>query len=404
MRLSLRPLLSKQFRNIPRGVVALGLVSMLMDASSEMILSLLPVYLVSVLGASTLAIGVIEGVAEATASISKIFAGVLSDAIGKRKLLAVIGYGLAALTKPVFPLAQTVGWIVGARFVDRVGKGIRGAPRDALLSDLTPPAARGASFGLRQALDTLGAFLGPLAAIGLMLLTMDNYKFVFWAASVPAFLSVALLMFMVHEPAKPAAEIAKGRKFARKNLVTLSPAFWVVAIVASVGTLARFSEAFLILRAQHAGLDAAWMPLVFVIMNIVYAFVVYPVGILSDRIGRRGLLAVGYAVLVAADIVLARADSLWGVFAGIVLWGAHMGFTQGLFSAMVADTARADQRGTAFGVFYFVTGLAQLAASVLAGWLWKISGPSATFTAGSLFAAVTLAGLMFLNHRAARNP
>ncbi|MDD5587401.1 MAG: MFS transporter [Alphaproteobacteria bacterium] len=397
-----RSLFTKYFREIPRGVWALGLVSMLMDTSSEMIFSLLPVYLVSVMGASTLALGFIEGIAEATASISKIFSGMLSDAIGRRKPLAVAGYGLAALTKPVFALAPAVGWIVGARFADRLGKGIRGAPRDALLGELTPPEARGASYGLRQSLDTIGAFLGPLAAIGLMLASMNNFRLVFWIAAVPAAASVALLLFAVKEPVKPKADERQNQTFKIKNLMALSPAFWIVVGIGSLGTLARFSEAFLILRAQHAGLGNAYLPVVFVVMNIVYALIAYPAGILSDRIGRRGLLGCEYAVHMLADIVLARAGSLWAVFAGIVLWGAHMGLTQGLFSAMVADTAKAEQRGTAFGLFYFVTGLALLAASVLAGWLWNISGPDATFYAGGLFAAVTLGGMLFLNHRDAR--
>ncbi|MDD5586560.1 MAG: MFS transporter, partial [Alphaproteobacteria bacterium] len=324
MPLPFRVFFTKQFRTIPRGVWALGLVSMLMDTSSEMIFSLLPVFLVSSLGASALAVGIIEGIAEATASITKIFSGVISDFLGKRKALAVIGYGLAALTKPVFALAQTVGWVVGARFVDRVGKGIRGAPRDALLSDLTPPGTRGAAYGLRQSLDTVGAFLGPLAAIGLMLILHDNFRLVFWVAAVPAFASVALLIFAVKEPEKPKTEEKRNGAFNLKNLLTLNPAFWGVIVIATLGTLARFSEAFLVLRAQSGGLDVAFLPLVFVAMNVVYAFISTPAGILSDRIGRKGLLAAGYAILIVADLVLARAGSLFGVFAGILLWGAHM--------------------------------------------------------------------------------
>jgi len=394
--LPFRSLFSGQMRAIPHGVWVLGIVSMLMDTSSEMILSLLPVYLTSVLGVSALTIGVIEGIAEATASMSKIFSGIVSDVIRKRKILAVIGYGLAAITKPVFPLAQSIEWIVGARFVDRVGKGIRGAPRDALVGDLTPPETRGAAFGLRQALDTMGAFLGPLAAIVLMLVTADNYKLVFWAAVLPAFAALALLIFAVKEPKTGSALDGKA-KFSLKLLFSLGPLFWGMVFIAAMGTLARFSEAFLLLRARQAGLDAAYMPMVFVVMNIVYALVVYPVGIISDRIGRRGLLAAGYALLALADVVLALAGGIWAVFLGIVIWGLHMGMTQGLFSALVADTTEPEQRGTAFGIYNFVTGASLLAASVIAGWLWDKGGYAAAFFAGGAFALATIAGIFAIN-------
>lgn len=388
-----------QLKKVPRGVWALGFVSMLMDTSSEMVLSLLPVYLVTVLGASTLSVGIIEGIAEATASLSKIFSGVISDAIGKRKILTVIGYGLSAVTKPIFPLARSIEWIIAARFIDRVGKGIRGAPRDALMGDLTPPEVRGASFGLRQSLDTFGAFLGPLLAIGLMIFTADNYKFVFWVAAIPAFAAVALLVFMVEEPQKKENSKAGNNKFEWKKLGSLELMFWIVVVMASVGTLARFSEAFLILRAQSVGLGAAWMPMVFVVMNLVYAFIATPVGILSDKLGRKGLLALGYFVLLLADAVLAFASTIATVFVGIVLWGVHMGMSQGLFSAMVADTAKSEQRGTAFGIYNFATGISLLIASVIAGWLWDIAGPKATFAAGGIFASVTFAGIILLGAR-----
>ncbi|MDE2376628.1 MFS transporter [Bradyrhizobium sp.] len=388
---------------IPRGVWVLGFVSMLMDVSSEMIHALLPVYLITVLGTSTMTVGLIEGIAEATASITKIFSGALSDWLGRRKLLAALGYGLAACTKPLFPLAPDAGWLVAARFIDRVGKGIRGAPRDALVADLAPPELRGASFGLRQSLDTVGAFVGPLLAIGLMWWTADNFRSVFWLAVLPAFLSLALILFAVDEP-----EHRDGREAARNplNLAAmrqLGSVYWRVVAVGIVFTLARFSEAFLILRAQNVGLHAMWVPAVLVVMNIVYALSAYPVGVLSDRINRRGLLALGLAFLAGADLALALVPSLAGTALGVVLWGLHMGFTQGLFATLVADTAPPSLRGTAFGYFNLFTGLATLAASVIAGALWDAHGPAGTFLAGLGFTLIALAGLLAIGNGIAQS-
>lgn len=386
---------STALRGLPRGIWALGFVSMFMDLSSEMIHALLPVYLVTVLGASTLTVGLIEGLAEATAMITKIFSGALSDWLGRRKLLAAIGYGLAAFTKPIFPLATTIEWIVSARLLDRVGKGVRGAPRDALVADLAPPSLRGASFGLRQSLDTIGAFLGPLAAIALMLLTSDNYAAVFWIAVVPAFIAFGLMVFGVKEPeraivaaARPKPQFADARR--------LSAAFWAVVAVSVVLTLARFSEAFLVLRAQNVGLSIAIVPVVMVVMNIVYALAAYPAGVLSDRFGRQGVLVIGVATLVVADLLLAFATSVPILLLGVVFWGLHMGLTQGLLATLVADTAPADLRGTAFGVFNLASGVAMLIASVVAGALWDVYGPVATFLAGAAFTAIALVGLLGL--------
>jgi len=379
---------------ISRGVWVLGFVSMLMDISSEMIHALLPVYLVTVLGASMLTVGFIEGIAEATASITKIFSGALSDWLGKRKLLAAIGYGLAAFTKPVFPLAPTVGWLVAARFVDRIGKGIRGAPRDALISDISPVEVRGASFGLRQSLDTVGAFVGPLLAIGLMWWTADNFKAVFWIAVVPAFLSLALILFAVEEPARPPGIGQAENPLSVEAIKRLGPLYWRVVTVGVVFTLARFSEAFLILRAQNVGLSVMWVPAVLVGMNVAYALSAYPAGVLSDRINRTGLLALGLVFLAAADLALALVPNLAGLALGVVLWGLHMGLTQGLLSALVADAAPPNLRGTAFGYFNLFTGLALLAASVIAGALWDAYGPAGTFLAGLGFALVSLVGLL----------
>ncbi|QQO36219.1 MFS transporter [Bradyrhizobium diazoefficiens] len=379
---------------LPRGIWVLGFVSMLMDISSEMIHALLPVYLVTVLGASTLTVGFIEGVAEATASITKIFSGALSDWLGRRKLLAALGYGLAALTKPLFPLAPSVGWLVAARFIDRVGKGIRGAPRDALIADISPIGLRGASFGLRQSLDTVGAFVGPLAAIGLMWWTADHFATVFWVAVVPAFLSFGLIAFAVKEPEPDASREPAKNPLNTAAMRQLGPVYWRVVAVGIIFTLARFSEAFLILRAQNIGLNAMWVPAVLVLMNITYALSAYPAGVLSDRINRTALLALGLVFLAGADLVLALLPSLSGLALGIVLWGLHMGLTQGLLSALVADTAPPNLRGTAFGYFNLFTGLALLAASVIAGALWDAYGPAVTFLAGLGFALVALVGLL----------
>jgi MFS family permease len=379
-------------KQIPAGVWILGFVSMLMDISSEVIHSLLPMFMVTTLGASVFVVGLLEGLAESTALIVKVFSGTLSDYLGRRKGLAVFGYALGALTKPLFAIAPTAGVVLTARLLDRVGKGVRGAPRDALVADLTPAHLRGAAFGLRQSLDTVGAFLGPLLAVGLMLLWANDFRAVFWVAVVPGLASVALLAFGLREPAHAQAG-KRTNPIRRQNLRRLSPSYWWVVGVGASFTLARFSEAFLVLRARDGGVPIALVPLVMVAMNLVYALSAYPFGKLSDRISHRSLLALGLAVLIAADIVLATNDH-WGVvLAGVALWGVHMGITQGLLATMVADTAPADLRGTAYGFFNLVSGLAMLAASVLAGFLWDRLGASATFYAGAGFCLLALVGL-----------
>jgi MFS family permease len=382
-------------------VWALGFVSLFMDVSSEMIHALLPIYLVTVLGASMLTIGLIEGVAEAVAMIVKVFSGTLSDWLGKRKMLAALGYGLAAFTKPIFPLATGIGWIVTARFIDRIGKGIRDAPRDALIADLTPAELRGAGYGLRQSLDTVGAFLGPLAAIVLMALTMNSFTTVFWIAVIPAFLSFGLILFVVEEPArKTETDVGKPR-LRLADAGRLPAAYWAVVAVATVLTLARFSEAFLVLRAQNVGMPIALVPVVMVVMNIFYALAAYPAGAVSDRFGRGRVIALGVVLLIVADLLLAFAGNVAIVLIGVVFWGLHMGLTQGLLAALVADTAPEDLRGTAFGLFNFAGGLAMLAASVIAGVLWDQFGPTGTFLAGAGFTALALVGLALVSlHRA----
>jgi MFS family permease len=382
----------KYSRQVPVSIWALGFVSMLMDISSEMIHSLLPVFMVSVLGASALTVGLIEGVAEATALVVKVFSGTLSDYIGKRKALAVIGYGLGALAKPLFAIASSTGMVFTARFLDRVGKGIRGAPRDALVADLAPPQVRGAAYGLRQSLDTVGAFTGPLLAMGLMLLWSNDFRAVFWVAVIPGFLAVALLLVGVQEPQLQRRD-RRINPIQWRELKRLSEAYWRVVAIGAIFTLARFSEAFLVLRALQGGLPVAWVPMVLVAMNLVYAASAYPLGRLSDRVSHAKLLALGLAVLIAADLVLAYGNSWHVVFSGVALWGLHMGLTQGLLATMVADTAPTDMRGTAFGFFNLLSGAAMLIASVLAGLLWDHLGASYTFIAGSVFCALGLVGI-----------
>ncbi len=378
---------------LPAGVWALGLASLFMDASSELIHSLLPIYITTVLGASMATLGVIEGVAESTASIVKVFSGMLSDYLGRRKLLAVLGYTLAAVTKPVFPLASSIGWVVAARFVDRVGKGIRGAPRDALLAEIAPPESRGAAFGLRQSLDSVGAFIGPLLAMGCLAWFANNIRPALWVAVIPACITVALIVLAVHEPEGAARRPARS-PIARVELRQLGRAYWLVVALASAMTLARFSEAFLIMRAQHAGLAIALVPLVLVVMNIVYSASAYPAGWAADRMSHRALLVAGLLVLVAADLVLALSSAPIGVFIGVALWGLHMGLTQGLLTKLVADTAPQALLGTAFGLFNLAIGLVLFLASLIAGQLWERLGVSAPFFAGALFAGIAAVGML----------
>jgi MFS family permease len=344
------------------------------------------------------AVGVVEGIAEATASVLKLFSGALSDRLGRRKPLVVLGYALAALSKPLFPLAGSVALVAGARFMDRVGKGVRGAPRDALIADVTPPAQHGAAYGLRQALDTVGAILGPLAAIGLMFLLLDDVRAVLWIAVLPAMLSVVVLLLFVKETS---GKNPKANPVSFRAAGGLGKRYWAIVALGAVLTLARFSEAFLILRAEQLGLALALVPLALVVMNLVYTAIAYPAGLAADRGASKALLVLGLAALIAADLLIASFTSLAWFFAGVVLWGAHMGLTQGLLSALVAGEAPAELRGTAFGVFHVVSGGALLAASVLAGWLWSAYGAAATFYAGAAFTAVALAGLLIVTRRTA---
>jgi len=365
-----------------------------MDISSELIHSLLPVFMVTTLGASMVTVGFIEGAAEATAAVVKVFSGALSDYLGKRKFLMILGYALAAFTKPIFPLATSVGWVFTARFVDRIGKGIRGAPRDALLADLAPVNMRGAAYGLRQALDSVGAFVGPLLAVVLMIWLVNDIRTVLWLAAVPAFIAVALLLIYVREPERADSDDFTRTPLSAADARRLPLRFWLVVLLGAVFTLARFSEAFLVLRAQDVGLEFAYVPVVMIVMNVFYAGAAYPAGAAADRISQRTLLLLGLVFLIAADFVLAFAESPSIVFAGAALWGLHMALTQGLLSKLVADTVPAELLGTSFGIFHLVSGGALLLASVIAGSLWSVYGATATFLAGAAFAMVAAMGLL----------
>ena len=365
-----------------------------MDVSSEIVHSLLPLFLTTTLGLSVVFVGLVDGIAESTASIVKLFSGYISDRMKRRKPLILIGYGLGALTKPFFPLAGGLAMVLGARFADRIGKGIRGAPRDALIADVTPEAIRGRAYGLRQSLDTTGAFFGPLLAIGLMILFASNMRAVFWVAVVPAGLAVLLIIFAVKDPAGEAVDKKARAPIRFADVARLDTAFWRVVAIGAVFTLARFSEAFLILKASADGLSLAHVPLVLVVMNLVYALGAYPAGALSDTFRTSRLLLLGAITLVAADLSLAFSSGLTGTFLGIALWGLHLALTQGLFAKLVAKHAPTELRGSAFGLFNLVTGAALLVASVVAGLLWDYAGPAATFLVGASFAAV--AGLMLL--------
>jgi len=388
------------YRTLPRSIWVLGLGSLFMDMSSELVHSLLPIFMATVLGASMMTIGFIEGVAEATAAITKVFSGAISDFLKRRKRLVVFGYALSALTKPVFPLATTIEWVFAARFVDRIGKGIRGAPRDALVADIVPRQLRGAAYGLRQALDTVGAFLGPLLAVVLMAWLANNIKAVLWVAVLPAFVAVTLLAVAVREPARATHGEGAANHFTIADVKRLRLRYWLVVTLGAVFTLARFSEAFLILRAQDVGLAVGYVPLIMIVMNVVYALFAYPAGAAADRMSARMLLIAGLAVLIAADVVLAIATAPLLAFVGAALWGLHMALTQGLLSKLVADNAPVALRGTAFGMFNLVSGGALLLASVIAGSLWTSLGASATFVGGAAIATVAALGMLLYRPRA----
>jgi MFS family permease len=366
----------------------LGLVSLLMGASSYMIISILPVFLVTVLGATVTSVGWIEGIAEATNSVAKIFSGTLSDRLGRRKSLVVLGYALAAFVKPVFAVAGDVATILFARFADRLGKGLRDAPRDALIADELPVRTRGAGYGLRIALFTIGCVCGPLLASLILFASGDDFRLVFWIAVIPALLSVAVLVFGVAEVRQDNGDLT----FALRDLRRMPALLWGTIAVATMLALARFSQAFLLLKAKQVGVDAAMVPLFMTLMGLVYGIAAFPCGALADRIDRRVQIRVGIGVLFGCYLVLATATDPWQAALGAALWGLQMGIIEGLMAAAISDAAPANLRGTAFGLYYFCTGLASLAASVAAGILWAQGGPALTFTIGA--AVAVLAGAM----------
>lgn len=392
---------ASSWRALPAGIWALGFGSLFMDVSSEMIHSLLPIFMVTTLGVSMVTVGFIEGIAQATAAILKVFSGTLSDYLGKRKFLMILGYGLAAFTKPIFPLAESIGWVFTARFIDRIGKGIRGAPRDALVADITPVTLRGAAYGLRQSLDSVGALLGPLLAVVFMIWLANDIRAVMWLAVVPAFISVALLVIYVREPERAPAPDHVKAPLSLSDIRRLPLRYWLVVGLGAVFTLARFSEAFLVLRADDIGLALGYVPVVMVVMNLFYAGAAYPAGAAADRLRPRTLLLIGLALLIAADVLLAMATEAIAVLAGAALWGLHMAFTQGLLSKLVADRVPAHLRGTGFGIFNLVSGGALLLASVIAGALWSTLGPAATFLAGASFAALAAIGIVAVRSKTA---
>jgi len=373
---------------IPRNVWALGIVSLLMDLSSEMILSILPIFLVTGLGISVLSLGLIEGLAEGVASVIKAFSGALSDYLKKRKILVVIGYGLSTITKPFFALASTATWIFAARFVDRLGKGIRGAPRDSLIADSTSTKIRGTAYSLRQALDTLGALLGPILAIVILFLTTNNFRLVLWFAVIPAVLCIVVLIFGVKEPTLKKNIPRKKSYFLFNNFLKITPVIWLFFLTVFILNLGHFSEAFLLLRSQEIGLKVSFIPIIFVVMNAAYAIVAVPVGHLADKVGFFMLIVYGFLILVLSDIILALTNGLGWMFVGIIFWGIHLGMTQGLLLAMIAKLSPSKLRGTSFGLFHAITGIALLIASLLAGYLWQYHDSNYIFFLSAIITSI----------------
>ena len=373
---------------IPKNVWALGIVSLLMDLSSEMILSILPIFLVTGLGVSVLTLGLIEGFAEGVASMIKAFSGALSDYLKKRKILVVIGYGLSTLTKPFFALASTATWIFAARFVDRLGKGIRVAPRDSLIADSTSTKIRGTAYSLRQALDSLGALLGPIFAIIILYLTTNNFRLVLWFAVIPAVLCIVILIFRVKESTLKKNISRKKSYFLFKNFLKITPMFWLFFLTVFILNLGHFSEAFLLLRGQEIGLEISFIPIVFVVMNAAYAIVAIPFGHLADKVGFFILIVYGFLILVLSDIILALTNSVGWMFVGIIFWGIHLGMTQGLLLAMIAKLSPLELRGTSFGLFHAITGVALFIASLIAGYLWQYYNSGLIFFVSAIITSV----------------
>ncbi|MDJ0867562.1 MAG: MFS transporter [Myxococcota bacterium] len=388
-------------RRIPRNVWAASATSFLMDVSSEMVVNVLPLFLANVLGVRTVVIGLVEGLAEATASLLKVFSGSLSDRLGRRKPLAVAGYAISALAKPGFALATSWGGIAGARWADRVGKGVRTAPRDALVADAVGAGDRGLAFGLHRAADTGGAVVGLAIAIGVLALVergaatldADAFRTLVWVSLVPAVGAVAVLAFGVREVRAPVRVAA-----ARPGLRGLGRPFFAFLLVSALFDLGNFSDAFLVLRAQERGLGVTDILWVLVGFNLVYAVVSTPGGRLSDRIGRRAVIAAGWVWYAAVHLGFAGARSGGDVTVLFLLHGVYYGLTAGTAKALIADLVPERLRGSAYGSYFAVMGAIDLPASLLAGALWQGLGawpgfgPAApfVFSAGTALAAAAL--------------
>jgi Major Facilitator Superfamily. len=378
-------------QRLPLTIWGLGLGSLLMDTSSELVHSLSPVLLVNVLGASVVAVGMIEGVAEGIAAFTKVFAGAASDYFRRRKTLIVLGYALAALAKPLFPLATSASWVFAARFIDRMSKGIRDAPRDALVADITAQTERGAAYGLRQALDSLGSVVGPILAVLLMLALSGKIRTAMWIAVIPGILAVIVVALLVREPHQKQAAVREPPDWGKAR--ELPPRFWLIVTVGAIFTAARFSDSFLILRARDIGLSASYAPMIIVVLSCICAAGAYPAGVASDRISPRNLLLIGLGFLIAADVVLGVGHSIVPIFAGGALWGVHLALTQGVFAKIISDFVPVDLRGTGFGIFDLARGVAFVIANVVAGWWWRMSGAPAAFFSAAAFATIGGIGL-----------
>lgn len=380
---------------LPKQIWALGFVSLLMDISSESIQGVLPIYLISSMGATATTLGLFEGVTEAMALVVKVFSGSLSDWMKKRKPLVIAGYFMGAISKPLFALANSVSMIFFIRLFDRIGKGVRGAPRDALMADIVPNNLRGQAFGLRQSLDTIGAFIGPILAMIVLSISNNDFSLLFWIAAIPGFLAVGVLFFGVHEKER-SESIRPMSRLQFSDLKNFKKDYWLVVLLGCIFQLSRFSEAFLILKGKELGLPIESSPLVFIVMNIVYALTAYPIGNLSDKIGRSFFLIMGFIILIVADVLLATTSSIYLTFIGIALWGLHMGFSQGVLSAMVADTCPPQYKGTAYAFYNLFSAVALMLASTIAGSLWDNFGSQMTFFTGAGLAMVSLLLYIFL--------
>lgn len=386
---------AKQGDRLPRNVWILGCVAFFNDTATEMGYWLLPQFLVVVLGAQPMAFGLIEGAAETVSSFSRLLSGWLSDRLRRRKPLAAAGYTLANLVKPLLAVAQSWGQVFWIRFVDRAAKGVRAAPRDALIADSVDPAHRGAAFGLRQAMDTAGAIVGPLSAIVLLPLFAGKVRDVFWVAAIPGLASILLAWFAVKEVRPPAKTVVISTSSA--GSADKAPGARLGLILAAVGlfSLGNSSDLFLVLRAQNLGLSAWMAPALGLLFNVVYTALSWPAGKLSDRVPRRRLIVAGYliyAAVYAGFALLHTPQMVWFLFA---VYGSYYALTEGVIKAWVADLVPSASRASVFGVLNWVVGVVAFPASLLAGWIWQHYSPAAPFALSSLLAFLAALLLLF---------